>query len=672
MPLRMYGQYIIQDDTPGESPVMEGTLWYDTLNDELNVCTSVAPYVFTQVGGGGGVGTVTSVALSVPSLLSVSGSPITTAGTFAVTWNAPANRVPYFSALNTLATSANLTYDGTTFTVLGPYVGNVTSTATGSLGFTGQGQTIDVLYNPTGNVATGRYASFVSAYTDAANVRSFIGIRGHSVDAGHMGSGNITHFYASSGIVSNFGSGNILEEMAGFSAESVHEGTGTVGLVVGGEFGMTSYSANASAVGDMVGVYVPFLANSGTGGVARGRSFWAKTPVNDGGGTFPSFQHIYLESTGGVGSVTSQAINYADLFIVNSSGSVTTPSVNKITITAPATGATLTIPDGTTINTGVGGTLGSNAFTSTAYLPLAGGTLTGNLLFTDNTLDIGASGATRPRTGYFGTSLIQGGALNLVTTPTDGVVLQNTTAATGGVPVQISPRVLWSSTAWDTDDSVSRTVRFFVEVLPGSGATPSGTWKLGYIHSVTSAITYPLTVSSTGGVQATASIASSTSGVRKSMIDNGSDWATGFATINSGLVAWMSGTTAGTSTDTVLSRNAAGVVQVGTSTTPNASGSMLMTNCTATGTINAASSAVVLDTNGVTMGDAKNVILNTTTGTKIGTSTSQKLGFYNATPIVQGASVADASGGAVIDAEARTAINALISRIEATGLIATV
>jgi len=39
------------------------------------------------------------------------------------------------------------------------------------------------------------------------------------------------------------------------------------------------------------------------------------------------------------------------------------------------------------------------------YLPFTGGTLLGNLLFTDNLYDIGASGATRPRTGYFGTSL---------------------------------------------------------------------------------------------------------------------------------------------------------------------------------------------------------------------------------------------------------------------------
>ena len=48
----------------------------------------------------------------------------------------------------------------------------------------------------------------------------------------------------------------------------------------------------------------------------------------------------------------------------------------------------------------------SQASISGAFLPITGGTLTGNLLFTDNTYDIGASGATRPRTGYFGTSVL--------------------------------------------------------------------------------------------------------------------------------------------------------------------------------------------------------------------------------------------------------------------------
>lgn len=39
--------------------------------------------------------------------------------------------------------------------------------------------------------------------------------------------------------------------------------------------------------------------------------------------------------------------------------------------------------------------------------------------------------------------------------------------------------------------------------------------------------------------------------------------------------------------------------------------------------------------NNLTVGDATNFVLNTTTGTKIGTGTTQKIGFWNATPIVQ-------------------------------------
>ena len=39
--------------------------------------------------------------------------------------------------------------------------------------------------------------------------------------------------------------------------------------------------------------------------------------------------------------------------------------------------------------------------------------------------------------------------------------------------------------------------------------------------------------------------------------------------------------------------------------------------------------------NDLTMGDAGNIILNTTTGTKIGTAADQKIGFLGATPVIQ-------------------------------------
>lgn len=84
------------------------------------------------------------------------------------------------------------------------------------------------------------------------------------------------------------------------------------------------------------------------------------------------------------------------------------------------------------------------------------------------------------------------------------------------------------------------------------------------------------------------------------------------------------------------------------------------------------SAILTLTAGAVTVADATNFVLGTTTGTKFGTATTQKLGFYNATPIAQGASIADPAGGATVDAEARTAIIALISRLEALGLIATV
>lgn len=48
---------------------------------------------------------------------------------------------------------------------------------------------------------------------------------------------------------------------------------------------------------------------------------------------------------------------------------------------------------------------------------------------------------------------------------------------------------------------------------------------------------------------------------------------------------------------------------------------------------------------GGTMGEAANVALGTTTGSKIGTSAAQKLGFWNATPVIQPASANQAAVG---------------------------
>jgi hypothetical protein len=62
-----------------------------------------------------------------------------------------------------------------------------------------------------------------------------------------------------------------------------------------------------------------------------------------------------------------------------------------------------------------------------------------------------------------------------------------------------------------------------------------------------------------------------------------------------------------------------------------------------------------------------NVSVGTTTGTKFGTATTQKIAFYNATPIVQPAAVADATDAASVI----TQLNFALARLRALGLIAT-
>lgn len=126
-------------------------------------------------------------------------------------------------------------------------------------------------------------------------------------------------------------------------------------------------------------------------------------------------------------------------------------------------------------------------------------TTSGHLIaFADNTYDFGASLTTRPRTGYFATSLVQGGALALGAVSTDGIVEQNTTAATVGIPVQQSPRLRFRSNVWNTTaTAATNTDDWFVESVPASGLIPSGLLKIGSILNGAAA-TFPLTLSSAG------------------------------------------------------------------------------------------------------------------------------------------------------------------------------
>lgn len=73
----------------------------------------------------------------------------------------------------------------------------------------------------------------------------------------------------------------------------------------------------------------------------------------------------------------------------------------------------------------------------------------------------------------------------------------------------------------------------------------------------------------------------------------------------------------------------------------------------------------------ITLGDNANIATNATTGTVIATANTQKLGFYGATPVAQGAAINNVANDA--NSNINTVIqtlNALKVAIHNTGLIA--
>ena len=62
-----------------------------------------------------------------------------------------------------------------------------------------------------------------------------------------------------------------------------------------------------------------------------------------------------------------------------------------------------------------------------------------------------------------------------------------------------------------------------------------------------------------------------------------------------------------------------------------------------------------------------NILFPSSVGTKIG-STGNKIGFLGATPIARQSAITAPTGGATIDAEARTAINSIRSVLTNFGL----
>lgn len=141
--------------------------------------------------------------------------------------------------------------------------------------------------------------------------------------------------------------------------------------------------------------------------------------------------------------------------------------------------------------------------------------------------------------------------------------------------------------------------------------------------------------------------------------------------------------TTGTNTGIAVALSGTGATQNGTTISVTGSGT---TNTSLTITTSGAGTniAISIVSGTINPADGVNVVLGTSTGTKIGTATTQKLGFYNVTPVVQPPASADvtgfAAGGGTASKSDSTwngasgasayTVGGLVTALKALGLIA--
>jgi hypothetical protein len=273
----------ITDWVIGDWAIFNGTVWQKI--DQTNTVTSVNGQT-----GAVSVGTVTSVAMTVPTGLSISGTPITTSGTLALT----------LAAGYSIPTDANQTNWTTAYTQTQQWNGGSTNlvAATGrtSLGGTTVGQSMFTLTNPSAITFPQFNADNTVSALDAASFRTAIG----------AGTSSTTGTVTSVG-----GTGTVN----GITLTGTVTSTGN--LTLGGTLSGVSLTTQVSGT-------LPVL-NGGTGTTTPALVAGSNVTIS---GTWPN-QTINATASGG--SVTTVSIVSANGFAGTVATATTTPAITLTT-----------------------------------------------------------------------------------------------------------------------------------------------------------------------------------------------------------------------------------------------------------------------------------------------------------------------------------------------------
>lgn len=271
---------------------------FPRFNADNTVSSLDAASFRSAIGAGTGNGTVTSVAMTVPTGLSVSGSPITGSGTFAVTMTAG-------YAIPTTASQANwdsaytdrLKWDGGA-------TGLVAATGRTSLGGTTVGQSMFTLTNPSAITFPRFNADNTVSALDAASFRTAIGVG--------TGTGTVIDVTGLSPVLSSGGISPQISLASGYGDTQNPYASKAAGLVLAspsGAAGVPSFRALAASdvptlnqnttgtASNVTGTVA--IANGGTGATTAAAALTAL-------GAYPATNpNGYTSNTGTVTSVAT-------------------------------------------------------------------------------------------------------------------------------------------------------------------------------------------------------------------------------------------------------------------------------------------------------------------------------------------------------------------------------
>lgn len=159
MAVTAWGQVYIQATAPGEDPVQVGSLWVDTSGTAtLKICTSISPYTFSAISGGGGAPDDAQYLVAAANA-TLTGERVTT-DTTSITWD-------HATAAQAKAKRAALTGD-----VTAAADSNATTIAAGAV--TEAKQTL--ADNTTHNASTSAHGYAPKATAPATGLLSVLGI----------------------------------------------------------------------------------------------------------------------------------------------------------------------------------------------------------------------------------------------------------------------------------------------------------------------------------------------------------------------------------------------------------------------------------------------------------------------------------------------------------------